>query len=86
MHNKKYKLDSIKEFGWHNRLYDELTPDAVYYLAYLKPGERGWILWENDSFGMPHRIHTSVIADVEYADRAVIVRTQNTMFTFVEVE
>lgn len=82
MYNKKYILKKIEEFGKHNSLYDD-AEGHVCYLVYLNPGERGWILYETGiPYDIPHRIHTSVIQDVEYADNRVVVRTQNTRFTF----
>ena len=87
MYNKKYRLNNIEEFNKHNPIYDNMHGN-ICYLAYLNVGERGWFLHEdkNDWFGMPHRIHTSVIKDVEYTrGNQVIVTTQNTKFTFTVV-
>lgn len=82
MYNKKYRLEKVEEFNHHNPMYED-AEGKVCYLAYLNIGERGWVLWENnDWFSMVHRIHTSIVKDVEYTDNQVIVTTQNTKLTF----
>ena len=83
MFNKKYCLDNIEEFNKHNPIYDDVE-GQICYLAYLNIGERGWFLYEDDWLGC-HRIHTSVIKDIEYTYNQVIVATQNTKFTFTLV-
>ena len=83
MYNKKYTLTKIEEINGHNPLYDDME-GGVCYLAYLNPGERGWFLYE-EKYGseVPHRVHTTVIKDVQYTrGNRVIVTTQNTKFTF----
>lgn len=84
MYSKKYKLEKIEEFNEHNPIYDDIELGSICYLAYLKPGERGWFLWEDAYwYSRPHRIHTSVIKDVKYTrGNQVIVTTQNTRFVF----
>lgn len=82
MYNKKYILTKIEEFNRHNPLYDDIEGSTC-YLAYLNAGERGWFLYETRDFlNYPHRVHTSIIKNVEYTDHQVIVETQNTRFTF----
>lgn len=88
MYNKKYCLEKIEEFNGHNYIYDDVEGKTC-YLAYLNVGERGWFLWEDDDwFGMTHRIHTSVIKNIEYfddmqyVDDYILVETQNTRLTF----
>lgn len=82
MYNKKYRLENIEEFNGHNYIYDDML-GKVCYLVYLNIGERGWFLWEDDDlFSAPHRIHTSTVKDVKYAEDKVIVATNNTKFTF----
>lgn len=83
MYNKKYCLDKIEEFNGHNPIYDDMN-GVICYLAYLNVGERGWFLYidENYWYEYAHRIHTSIIQDVEYNDNQVVVTTQNTKFTF----
>ena len=82
MYNKKYYLDKVEEFNEHNSIYEDIKGNAC-YLAYLNVGERGWFLYEdNDWFDIVHRIHTSIIKDVEYVDNQVIVETQNTKLIF----
>ena len=84
MYSKKYTLDKIEEFGRHNPLYNGVE-GSLCYLAYLPVGGRGWFLYHRaDVFrsDIPHRVHTSIIKDVEYTDKQVIVTTQNTRFIF----
>lgn len=82
MYNKKYYLADYEEFNRHNGLYDDLE-GCTCYLAYLKPGERGWFLYEKPSEFWPHRVHTSIIKDVKYAENGnVVVTTENTRLTF----
>lgn len=84
MYSKKYTLDKVEEFGQHNCMYDSVE-GSLCYLAYLHVGERGWFLfYRPDIFrsGVPHRVHTSTVKDVEYFDDRVIVTTQNTKFIF----
>lgn len=82
MYNKKYRIEKIEEFRRHNDLYDGVE-GRVCYLAYLNVGERGWFLYESNDWIGCHRIHTSIIKDVEYTrGNQIIVTTQNTKFTF----
>lgn len=86
MHNKKYIFEKIEEFNGHNRVYEDMPHRCVCYLAYLNEGERGWFMYETGlRYDVPHRIHTSIIKNVEYRDGLVIVTTQNTRLTFKEV-
>ena len=89
MYNKKYCLEKIEEFGRHNYIYDDVE-GSLAYPAYFNVGERGWFLYiENvwyESQEFAHRIHTSVVNNVEYTEYGnIIVTTQNTKFTFVLV-
>lgn len=87
MYNKKYILENLEEFGIHNPIYEDIEGRTC-FLAYLNPGERGWFLYIED-YGWrehAHRIHTSLIQDVEYTDDLVIVTTQNTKLTFRKVK
>ena len=82
MYNKKYVLKKIEEFGRHNTIYDDME-GHICYLAYLNPGESGWFLHESGFWcDYPHRVHTSIVKDVECVDNQVIVTTQNTRLTF----
>lgn len=90
MYNKKYYLEDIKELNNHNPIYDDMVGETC-YLAYLKVGERGWFLYEDNDWLGCHRVHTSVIKNVEYSSfiddtgyccERIIVETQNTKFTF----
>ena len=84
MYNKKYRLEKIEEFGRHNSVYDDVE-GSIAYPAYFNVGERGWFLYiENGWREFAHRIHTTVIENVEYVDNGdIIITTQNTKFTFV---
>ena len=83
MYNKKYRLESFEEFNEHNPMYSTML-NGVCYLAYFNVGERGWFLYlEDDSYGYPHRVHTSVVKDVQYTrGNQIVVTTQNTKLTF----
>ena len=81
MYSKKYRLTNIIT-ELYNPIHDDL-PNKVCYLAYLNKGERGWFLYQPNSwFDKANRIHTSVIKEVEYTDNRVIVTTQNTKYVF----
>lgn len=84
MYTKKYILKMVEEFNRHNPLYDNVN-GCVCYPAYLKPGERGWLLVEymreDEWLTYPHRLHTSVIKSVVYADEQIIITTENTRLT-----
>lgn len=86
MYSKKYKLESVEEFNRHNHLYDDILGSTC-YLAYLKVGERGWILYEDEGrYSPPHRVHTSIIKEINYTrDNRVVVTTMNTRFTFAVI-
>ena len=88
MYNKKYRIEKIEEFNKHNDIYDAIE-GAICYPAYFNVGERGWFLYIEDGgwYEYAHRIHTSVIEDVEYTrGNQIIVTTQNTKFTFTLVK
>ena len=82
MYSKKYILEKIEEFNGPNPMYEDME-GVICYPAYFRPGERGWFLYEQKyGSAFPHRVHTSVIKDIEYVDGGIIVTTQNTRFTF----
>lgn len=89
MYNKKYKLEKIEEFNGHNYIYDGVEGN-ICYPAYFNVGERGWFLYIEDNGWREyaHRIHTSIVKnveyfdDMEYEDDYIIVETENTRFTF----
>lgn len=81
MYNKKYRLTKIMTEIF-NPIHEGLE-NTVCYLAYLNEGERGWFLYQPNSwFDRADRIHTSVIKEVEYKDNKVVVTTQNTVYVF----
>ena len=81
-YSKKYILEKIEEFNGQNPMYEDME-GVICYPVYFRPGERGWFLFEEKYGGRcPHRVHTSVIKDVEYVGERIIVTTQNTRFTF----
>lgn len=87
MYSKKYRLDKVEEFNAHNLMYEGIE-GSLCYLAYLHVGERGWFLYHRgDVFrnDIPHRVHTTIVEDVEYTDNQVIVTTLNTRFTFTAI-
>lgn len=84
MYSKKYrcsKIDSKRDNPYHDAIVG-----SVCYLAYLNIGERGWFLYEaHDWYGFSsaHRIHTSVIKNVQYINsNQVVVTTENTKYVF----
>ena len=84
MYSKKYIVEKIEEFNWHNYIYDDMEGSTC-YLAYFNVGERGWFLYEVEGyFGFPsaHRIHTSIVKNVEYSEDYVVIETENTKLTF----
>ena len=82
MYNKKYRLVKIEEFNRPNHIYLDME-GCIVYPVYFNVGERGWFLYEyNDPWDWPHRVHTSMVASVEYENDQLIVMTQNTCFTF----
>lgn len=90
MYSNKYRFEKIEEFNHHNPIYDGME-GRICYPAYLKVGERGWLLYENEVDDwmpviVPHRIHTSTIKNVEYKYKHLIVTTENTRFTLRVVE
>lgn len=87
MYNKKYIIEKIEEFNNHNPIYEDLE-GRVAYPAYFNVGERGWFIWIEDGWfnELAHRIHTSIVKDVEYTrGNQIIVTTQNTKLTFTLV-
>ena len=83
MYNKKYRLIEIDRPDENKNVCDDMK-NSICYLAYLKVGERGWFLYEADDPIVPvHRIHTSVIKDVQYTrGNRVVVMTENTKYVF----
>ena len=82
MYNKKYRLVDIEEFNRPNHIYLEMR-GCICYPAYFNVGERGWFLYESEDYDYPHRVHTSMVRDVQYTrGNQIIVTTQNTRFTF----
>ena len=90
MYSKKYRLIKVEHFGWHNPTYDNKL-GCICYPAYLRIGERGWLLCEykaeDEWMAYPHRLHTSIIKNVEY-DRGcrIIVETEHTRLTLKAVK
>lgn len=86
MYNTKYKIEKIEEFNRPNYIYLDME-GSICYPAYLKPGERGWMLVDTGD-PRPHRLHTTEIKDVKYDGRlgTIVIETQNTRFTLKAVE
>lgn len=89
MYSKKYRIDKIEQFRGLNHTYDDME-GCVCYPAYLKEGERGWVLYEREDEpgGWPHRLHTSEIENVDYLDwlGAIVITTRNTQLTLKVIE
>lgn len=91
MYSKKYRLEKIEEFGRHNSLYEDIE-GCVCYPAYLKVGERGWLLCEymrpDEWMAYPHRLHTSFIQNVDYVIGdvlSIVITTEHTRLTLREI-
>lgn len=92
MYSKKYRLIKVEQFGGHNPTYDNKLGCGC-YPAYLRIGERGLLLCEykaeDEWMAYPHRLHTSIIKDVEYIigdELTVVITTEHTRLTLVEVD
>lgn len=84
MYSKKYIIEKIEEFNAHNPLYEDMEGN-ICYPAYFNIGERGWFLYiRKDWFEapIPHRVHTSIVQNVEYVGDEIVLTTENTRFTF----
>ena len=89
MYSKKYQIDAVEQFGTPNPIYENAL-GCVCYPAYLKVGERGWLLYEaqldDEWMAYPHRLHTSIIQNVEYLrDGSIVITTKHTKLTLREV-
>lgn len=89
MYSKKYRLLNVEQFCGHNPTYDNKL-GCVCYPAYLKVGERGWLLIEyqasDEWMAYPHRLHTSIIKGVEYTrDGRIVITTEHTRLTLKEI-
>ena len=92
MYSKKYKIEKIEQFGRENPVYEGME-GAVCHPAYLRVGERGWILveYETEWFTFiehPHRLHTSIIKNVDYVigDKlSIVIDTEHTRLTLREI-
>lgn len=84
MYDRKYRITSIEQFNRYNPIYRDIE-GSLCYPAYLKVGERGWLLYERKDWIDPvHRVHTSEVKSVEFIGKQIILTTQNTRFTLVE--
>ena len=77
MYDKQYRIENIQELTRHNYLHKEVM-NRICYPAYLKVGERGWLLWE-DEFHM-QKLHTSIIEDLKYEDDRIVITTRNSVY------
>lgn len=91
MYSKKYYLEGVEEFGSHNPIYEKVK-GCICYPAYLKVGERGWLLYEaqldDEWMACPHRLHTSVVKNVDYIigdELRIVIDTEHTRLTLKEV-
>ena len=83
MYNKKYRLIEINRSDENKNVRDDME-GSICYLAYFNVGERGWFLYEaNDPIVPVHRIHTSVVKEVQHTrGNQIIVVTENTKYVF----
>lgn len=85
MYNKKYYFEKIEPTKF-NPIHEELV-GSICYPAYLKPGERGWLLFEYDSVSeVYHKLHTSTVQEVIYNDDKIVLVTANTTYHIGVVE
>lgn len=88
MYSKKYRLINIEQFGRHNPIYDNKL-GCICYPAYLRFGERGWLLCEyraeDEWMTYPHRLNTSIIQSVYYLDGRIEVVTEHTKLVLEEI-
>lgn len=85
-YNKKYRAVSVKT-AEPREVHNEVE-GKICYPAYFKVGERGWFLCEMSEVLSPttiHRIHTSTVQKVDYANNKITVYTENTTYEFEEV-
>jgi hypothetical protein len=81
MYNKKFRLVEI-DAKKYNPMHEEIL-NKVCYPAYFNIGERGWFLCVvNEWPGGTHRVHTSPVDNILYADNQIIVVTENTKYVF----
>lgn len=85
MNDKKYLVESIEEKGVKHNYSHEDVLGSVCYPAYVKVGERAWILYEEDEFLWPHRYHLSIVKAVTHTDDSIIIETENSIYTLKEV-
>lgn len=82
MYSKKYRL-VLQETG--ENMQRKIECNKLCYLAYLKPGDRGWFLIElDDGPEFPHRIRTSIVEAVQYHENKVVVTTENSRYVFCQ--
>lgn len=85
-YNKKYRVVSVKT-AEPREVHNDVE-GKICYPAYFKVGERGWFLCEMPDALFPtsvHRIHTSPVQKVDYANNKITVCTENTTYEFEEV-
>ena len=81
MYDKKFRLVEI-DAKKYNPMHEEIL-NKVCYPAYFVVGERGWFLCVvNEWPGGTHRVHTSLVDNILYADNQIIVVTENTKYVF----
>jgi hypothetical protein len=90
-YDRKYICTSVQS-TYDNPLHDEVM-GSVCYPAYIKKGERAWILYQYADEKYPHRLHTSTVSDSfmeEILDESgkvvtgyrLTVQTENTEYIF----
>lgn len=91
MYSKKYKIEKIEQFGRENPVYEGME-GAVCHPAYLRVGERGWLLYEvkleDEWITRFHRLQLSIIKNVDYVigDKlSIVIDTEHTRLTLREI-
>ena len=81
MYNQRYRLTKL-ESNKRTQMHEEIEGN-ICYLAYFNVGEVGWFLCDTRAMFNPvHRIRTSIVNNVLYADNQIIVVTENSKYTF----
>lgn len=92
--HRKFLCTDVKS-KYYNPLHEEVI-SSICYPAFVKPGERAWILFE-DGGKYPHRLHTSKVIGTRVSDildddgetvvsHRYIIETENSEYIFVTLK
>lgn len=83
--DKRYIIEDIHEKGRRNYRHDIIL-NCLCYLAYVKVGERAWILYQETHEYHPHVCHLSTVQEVRRSPGILTIETKNSIYTLREVE